>query len=1567
MAIFDKSTIVENIKREIVDNSSMLISPYDVRHNLLDMIDSAHVLLNNTTIATANFSTPPTRTTLGGDGALGKLSLAGYVSVDNSAFGYHALQNNYNGQRNTAVGSYSLSCSVWGSGNTAVGYTSLGGNVFGHSNVAIGNNSLQSNKFGNYNIAIGHGAGYYHGSGTSSAYSNKFYLGSHDTTSLDTCDIEEGVGPTPLMYGELDNLRLGIGVKTFHDYGNLQVAGTVSPSISGSFDLGHARYPWKSAFVEDGIYSNQDQFSIDDQIYISGGKLGLGTPSPSGLHGLVTVAGHVVPLSDRRYDLGALKLYWKNGYFKDLFVDTIEATTFNHITECLYECKTLYLATSGICVGEENPCGYLDDASLEGAGLVITASGDDPYGDNDYLRTYNWTFIPSGVVQTECLEDINVYSSSTWNSNISINIASGNHLQTDRVIGRETVSLLAESGCFGFFLRPDNEVVITGGITTRNEKQLIKHYANGGTFTLSFADPNLSTYTTEAIIWNATAAAVSLAITSAVTPMSSDSITVTDASVTGGVGWIVEFTGTGYAGVNVNQLVINPDNLTSGGSGSSDGQKFLVKMTGGAVNMTGAGCAVAHNYKSETTHTRLRVKHGTHVGDFYFEFTTDTPAGGGVVRTASLQSTMTLAEVAAAITYAVQNGRKANGDLDPDRAIPDFLCYVPNGNNTLITGEPGAEATDPTRKLTDLGGWSFSLYEVQLGHFSSTNPIRDLTSSSSVHELNIHEPAGFFALYPKGCSAVSWPAPVCAGGYKPGVQMYYSQYTGGQQHLFTVYFNSSDTAAEVQDKFDDKIGADKVVVTSAPYRYLKGDDAPAGSAYDPYRREDDHGELWPDDQRRDCLAITGLIFEYLDATVYTSASPDPGTYHLQEITRMPSSQADYGGLLPGQRPYNGKVRSRDDITPVIEINGEVYMLLTEFGVLNYSGTAAIGASVTTTQQGSPDVTTVEFFGEDNTTYLTREEFIKPNPLSPEGKIHNISDVNFLSSGTDYTVSYSALMSGVTVGQRLISRTSNKKKTDDKEHFYGFDINYKDKLDVVDSHNQKTDRLDISVYDDMTDPVNAFTVMRDYKGAGLVGITNMTTNPLPNTIFNIQSTGNAVARVTGGGGTYSRLQLLSGSNYIENADGLELEYENDAGNISLYKEGTKTVAISIDPLRQVGIDLAAPNAKLAINGDMSMSEFDQGRAASNLASFGKVFVTASDAPGECQKLIFQDDCGNQTNLVLNPSNPLETRSVYTDDLGNTVVGKGAGATRPYDTEDFNTAYGWKTLKSLNGGDYNTAIGALAGEVITAGLYNTLVGSKAGRAIVGGSKNIFLGYGAGEASIDPNISNNIVIGFDDIAFNMTTDYNFLLGHGKNNVLLEGKIGPDVGDMYFKVNESKFIISALDDVADLSFDHNLNFFGTDRVGSEIKHHDPLSAYPDGGIAFIFEGSDGIDNTLLSLRHHVAPISSTPTFFSPSPEVPYAELKGDLRLQGAIRFSNEKSIESSSDQINIGDTIRGDTANKRVVIGSYATTPTATLELKPATTTERIQEWKDSDGNVVAYMDQTGNLHIDGQIMVF
>ena len=224
--IIGKLQLLDNIKREIPDNSTGQVSPRDVRQNMINIIDSVHMLTADHDLNFLNVSTPDTRTTRAGQETLSKLHLQGYSSEDNSAFGYSALSDNYDGTKNTAIGSYSMGCNLYGDSNTAIGFNSLAGNVFGSGNVAVGNFALQRSKFGSFNVAIGHGAGYYVGSHDK----YKLYIGSHNLDESSTCDNPLGLGLVPLMYGDMQNLKLGVATTGLHNNGALQVSGDISPS-----------------------------------------------------------------------------------------------------------------------------------------------------------------------------------------------------------------------------------------------------------------------------------------------------------------------------------------------------------------------------------------------------------------------------------------------------------------------------------------------------------------------------------------------------------------------------------------------------------------------------------------------------------------------------------------------------------------------------------------------------------------------------------------------------------------------------------------------------------------------------------------------------------------------------------------------------------------------------------------------------------------------------------------------------------------------------------------------------------------------------------------------------------------------------------------------------------------------------------------------------------------------------------------------------------------------------------------------------------------------------------------
>jgi hypothetical protein len=440
--ILSKDVLVNNIVTEISDNSTGQISPYDIRHNLLDIVDSVHLLTIGKPLNGSNFATQATRTTRVGEDAISKIDLAGYFSIDNTALGFSALKANYQSIRNTAIGSHALFCNVYGEHNAALGYSALGGNTVGVGNVGLGNFALNNNKGGNFNIAIGHGAGYYLSNDTS----NKLVIASHQVDSDYICDNPLGSGLTPLIYGDLSSAIFGINTRTLHSDGVLQVGGNIAPVTSSLYYLGSSNYAWSRLYLSSGIF-------FDTNLYI-------GKQNSSDIQ----VQGNVLPQSTTTYNLGSYDYLWQSGLFNNIYVSGVATINrFVAFENCSYACKTINLASSGSVsldgggadslydyYGEESPfvhaCGYLQDADLSGAGFNIQASG------SGYLRTYSLLFAPpnSGL---SCLQTDSPYSRASWNSNISIHLDSGRHLRTDRVIFPSSINIVNSSGCFGLFSR----------------------------------------------------------------------------------------------------------------------------------------------------------------------------------------------------------------------------------------------------------------------------------------------------------------------------------------------------------------------------------------------------------------------------------------------------------------------------------------------------------------------------------------------------------------------------------------------------------------------------------------------------------------------------------------------------------------------------------------------------------------------------------------------------------------------------------------------------------------------------------------------------------------------------------------------------------------------------------------------------------------------------------------------------------------------------------------------------------------------------------------------------------
>jgi len=439
MAILSKSEYLNQINTLFPDQSSQAISPSDLRTMFVDLGDSINSLLSGVNLYSNNFkeenrtgSSRYKRTIIIGRDNLQKLEFVGRETCDNIAIGYNVLKQNYDGKENVSIGINTLDCNLYGSLNTALGHYALTSNLQGSGNTALGYLALSDNKQGNFNVGVGYGAGYY-----INQYDNyKLFIGAHPG-AVSGCVTNYDDGPNPLIYGDMDSRRMGVNVKYLHPHGVLQTSGDITPSLDYNFNLGNANTAWSS---------------VNELVYFSGGKVGIGTDSPSGVQGILTVDGNVVPNIDSVYSLGVENLRW-DGYFNDILVSgraSINNFEYNTLTECLYECTTLHLGSSGLCddgdwAEASKVCGYLSDAGIDGAGFIAHASG------TSYIRDYSWLFRSSDQ-NIECLEEDSVYSRSHWESNVSIKTLPGRHVATDRILGDSKLALVKQSGCQGIFL-----------------------------------------------------------------------------------------------------------------------------------------------------------------------------------------------------------------------------------------------------------------------------------------------------------------------------------------------------------------------------------------------------------------------------------------------------------------------------------------------------------------------------------------------------------------------------------------------------------------------------------------------------------------------------------------------------------------------------------------------------------------------------------------------------------------------------------------------------------------------------------------------------------------------------------------------------------------------------------------------------------------------------------------------------------------------------------------------------------------------------------------------------------
>jgi len=466
--LLDKYQLVQNIINELSDNASESITPYHVRHNLLDIIDSLPSLFKDINTDSQNAKTRDVRTSIFGEQAIERIGFPNYTSEDNSAFGYSALRLNFRGARNTALGSQALRTNIYGSDNVAVGHDALAANVSGSGNVSIGNFGLTSNKQGSFNISIGHGAGYYISGGDS----YQFYLGSAPVDSGVLCDDVDGSNFTPLMRGDLQENILAINTNHLVGDAKLQVSGSMTPSVGGAFDIGSSGLIWSNIYSSNVFLSDTRKFSNSDNVYFN---------------------FDLVPESPSSYNLGSSSNPLDFIHADNLVINTsasIQNAEF--INSSYYLNKTLNLAAKPAEVALDGGGSYsIYDYALEPTdnNLIPYLSLEEVNGAG--LRVH----VDSGDV-FDFLLDTNNPDDVFWKSNISLDLGSGNYVKTDKVIsgpefsvdfGENVLSLKDNYLYFGDKIAGENNTLGFGNINFHDDNRIVSSYLCSNEFNTSIS------------------------------------------------------------------------------------------------------------------------------------------------------------------------------------------------------------------------------------------------------------------------------------------------------------------------------------------------------------------------------------------------------------------------------------------------------------------------------------------------------------------------------------------------------------------------------------------------------------------------------------------------------------------------------------------------------------------------------------------------------------------------------------------------------------------------------------------------------------------------------------------------------------------------------------------------------------------------------------------------------------------------------------------------------------------------------------------------------------------------
>jgi len=144
----------------------------------------------------------------------------------------------------------------------------------------------------------------------------------------------------------------------------------------------------------------------------------------------------------------------------------------------------------------------------------------------------------------------------------------------------------------------------------------------------------------------------------------------------------------------------------------------------------------------------------------------------------------------------------------------------------------------------------------------------------------------------------------------------------------------------------------------------------------------------------------------------------------------------------------------------------------------------------------------------------------------------------------------------------------------------------------------------------------------------------------------------------------------------------------------------------------------------------------------------------------------------------------------------------------------------------------------------------------------------------------VNNNIVIGNSYLGQNLTTSDTLLIGN--ENPIISGDLRSASKHLF--IPNGKLELQSSDSTEGLLLKNNV-IEVKDAGGDD---------YPQNQLTFRFTGNESAD--LLVLKNSGVPLSKTATYEFSNSGIPYAQLNGDLRLQNAIRFSDNTSLYSAA-----------------------------------------------------------------------